>query len=438
MSTEGSSTQSQLQNFSTNQESFVGSGLTHSEANGYGTNGVVTDSLSFGGNLGASSAVRHGYSDQGALVAKGIDASSQGTEAEGNATDFTTPSPSTPSILPMPFFGSGPMFTGFVDNAPVKGSAASPPKPINTQDQTAGYRDTFRGVNAELGMRTNVSGTNSESPYFNTTAASNDTAGERTSTNSSVSDMASQSQSMRMQDGTANDARQSHSTGDSGIDKHNYDVGSSTHRADMQQASQFWGERAVANNNPMMLQTALAQHGGNAMDTLWDLNQNQGSRQALVNAAEQKFQLQDNLGDIGQGDRGRVEAQGQAQLNQLRARVAADTLPQANPQGVRVGGFTPQNHTPAYTPAEREARMLQAGVVKATQAYFAYQQTGALSVGDRAVLGGKFYYTSPEVMAQDLVRKAQANPTLAKFLRDNSFRSDLSNQAFFDALSKFY
>lgn len=79
-------------------------------------------------------------------------------------------------------------------------------------------------------------------------------------------------------------------------------------------------------------------------------------------------------------------------MNSFSAQKNNTQLPQVNTQSGAVGRFTPQIQKPAYSSAEKATHQLEAGVVRAAQTYFKYEQTGMMSSIDRSFFGGNLSY----------------------------------------------
>ncbi len=410
ISTEGANMQSQQQTYSSGQESFMANGMDKKESYSYGSSGVASDAIAIGGSVNASGFGRAGTNIDGVM---------------GNLMNSTQ--------------GATPSF-GLTNNpaSTITGAPGVVPPANGSSPDAKPYTDFFKGANLALAAKTNVSGTHSESVSAKVDNSSSDSAGERSTTSSSLSDSTSWSNGIRTQDSSSSDTNRSQSTSATGSEQRNYQTSANTSRAQGSQTNSTWGEQATVNNSPVALAMAIQQSQGSAIDALWNLNQNQDSREALAREANANFQLPDTLGNLGNGQQSSVQQTGNANLSAFRGNAQTQPLPQVNTGSGHVGHFTPQVQTPTYSPAEKEARQLEAGIVKATQTYFKYQQTGTLSVADRALSGAWLYYTAPDVMANDLKSKAKDNPALSTFLKSQATQSALSDEEFMQQLQKVY
>lgn len=406
ISTEGSNMQSQQQTYSSGQESFMGSSLTRTESHGYGSSGQASDSVSTGGGASLTGALRYG------------EALTRNDQIEG-----------------VPHFEEG-SFMGFLPSISSNVAGLTQQRPSSNQSNSWG--DKFKTNGLELSGSTRVAGTHSESANSNSSASSSENSGDRLTASTKLNDTSTLSHGMRTQDGSTYTNTDGRSENASASNQSGYQTANSTNRAQGSHTDETWGERASVNNSPVALAMALQQSQGSAIDALWNLNQSQESRDELARQANANFQLPDNLGNLGGGTQARVQSHGQSHMNSFSAQKNNTQLPQVNTQSGAVGRFTPQIQKPAYSSAEKAAHQLEAGVVRAAQTYFKYEQTGMMSSIDRSFFGGNLSYQSPDVMASDLKNKASHNPELANFLKAEAFNSNLSDEEYFKELSKVY
>lgn len=237
-----------------------------------------------------------------------------------------------------------------------------------------------------------MAGTHSESANSNSSASSSENSGDRLTASTKLNDTSTLSHGMRTQDGSTYTNTDGRSENASASNQSGYQTANSTNRAQGSHTDETWGERASVNNSPVALAMALQQSQGSAIDALWNLNQSQESRDELARQANANFQLPDNLGNLGGGTQTRVQSHGQSHMNSFSAQKNNTQLPQVNTQSGAVGRFTPQIQKPAYSSAEKAAHQLEAGVVRAAQTYFKYEQTGMMSSIDRSFFGGNLSY----------------------------------------------
>lgn len=420
ISTEGANMQSQQQTYSSGQESFMGSSTGRSESHNYGSNGISSDTIATGGNIAMSAMLRTGKTTE--------DLIKRPSSAGSIPSMFSSPDESLgPLDIPTPAgsnFASG------------SGGHATPSS--ISEPQTPAHIDKFLGGSGNFGIRTSASGTHSETVGTNVVASQADNSGERISSKNSTADTTSFSQSMRSQNMSTSDSSRGQVFNDSATKQQSFVAANNTARTQGAQSNSTWGEQASVNNSPMALSMALQQSQGSAIDALWDLNQNQSSREALARQANSNFQLPDNLGNLGAGAQQVSQQQGAQQFANFEGKISSNHLPEVNTQRSELGKFSPQVQTPTYSPSERAARQLDSGIIKAAQTYFKYEQTGLMSSIDRGLFGANIHYSSPDVMANDLKNRAKNNPELSNFLRENAFNSGLSDEEYFNQLGKFY
>ena len=431
ISREGATTQNQTKSQANGYQSYAGNSMAFGERYGYGSAGNAEDKVSTEGHISIGGVIRNGASDEtDALRPNSVPnpvTTSQNSILNGGVTSnsVSTPMPNTTALPPS---SGGLNFT----------NPNSTPQSTDNKKTTpfSGFSDFFKGVQGGLGVNTHVSGSHSESSNTESHVSFSDDSGYKNTYATSDSDSFGVSQSRKDATSETSGFNQNRGHNSSANETFVYSGNDSKARAQMDFANFSSSESASINGSIRAREMALEQAHGSVTDALWNLNQSQESRRQLMFQGRDEFELPDNLGARGNGHQTQTLAKGRAHMAQVSHGINSAPLIQlSSPVGKegQLKSFTP---VMPITEAEANRRLLNAGIMKAAQTYFKYEETGVSGSVGRAALFGAFYH-SPETFISELTKKAEENPDLEKFLIENSHNSSLSDKEYWEKLQTF-
>ncbi len=449
ISREGATTQNQTSSQANGYQSYAGNSMAFGERYGYGSAGNATDASSADTQLKMGVNYRRGDMLKGGPnSAKDVDvampssptgqpldniAQNQSTVGN-NGLGLTTASGVTTkdglnitSVMPagMP----SPQVNSFVGNSEKVPS-------IKTPKQSMFFGD-IKGFGGDVSIKTNISGNHSETTSSSFDVATKDDSGYKNTYSTSDSDSFGVSQARKDSTSESSGFNQNRGHNSSANESFVYSGNDSKARAQMDFANFSSSESASINGSIRAREMALEQAHGSVTDALWNLNQSQESRRQLMFQGRDEFELPDNLGARGDGHQTQTLAKGRAHMQRAAQGINNAPMTQVNSQPARTGQIKAFSPVMPVTEAEADRRLLNAGVIKAAQTYFKYEETGPAGVGGRAVLLGAFY-NSPDVLARDLRNAASKNPALAEFLKSEATKSSLTDEEYMEKLGSYF
>lgn len=428
ISREGATTQNQTSSQANGYQSYAGNSMAFGERYGYGSAGNASNSVTTGGAASISGSLRQGLPMNNVGQEAGQPMMTNQNSA-GVQSSPTSQVESDHTVEPGLIFGA----PNLIGN-PLASLTSSKPAAKNSNPKWA---DQLSTNNLNFSGKTSVVGTHSESTQAENNVSYSDDSGYKNTYATSDSDSYGISQARKDATSESSGFNQNRGHNSSANETFVYSGNDSKARAQMDFANFSSSESASINGSIRAREMALEQAHGSVTDALWNLNQSQESRRQLMFQGRDEFELPDNLGARGDGHQTQTLARGRAHMQHAAQGINNAPMTQVNSQPARTGQMKAFTPAMPMTEAETERRMLNAGVIKATQSYFKYQETGFKGNFARSLLLG-FGYTSPDQMAMDLTQKAQRDQKLASFLKENAKNSSLSDEEFFDKLKKLY
>lgn len=446
ISREGATTQNQTSSQANGYQSYAGNSMAFGERYGYGSAGNATDASSANTQLQIGANFRKSEVDS-----RGTNKSTPIIQTNPNNSNFVNPNPvsdltpsngvDTPTGIGVIKPSSEPLssqITGITAAPVLNGLTSTPNKNSNvTLPKKTMSIQGINGFGGDLTIRTNISGNHSETSSSSFDVATKDDSGYKNTYATSDSDSFGISQARKDATSESSGFNQNRGHNSSANETFVYSGNDSKARAQMDFANFSSSESASINGSVRAREMALEQAHGSVTDALWNLNQSQESRRQLMFQGRDEFELPDNLGARGDGHQTQTLARGRAHMQHAAQDINNAPMTQVNSQPARTGQIKAFSPVMPVTEVEADRRLLNAGVIKAAQTYFKYEETGPAGVGGRAVLLGAFY-NSPDVLARDLRNAASKNPALAEFLKSEAVNSSLSDKEYMQKLEKYF
>lgn len=424
ISREGATTQNQTKSQANGYQSYAGNSMAFGERYGYGSAGNATDKVNGGTGLNLSTSARRGESTTQDILTK---QATNIADSSGNESS----SPISQNAGTAPIVGNLPMNP--TQPLPIVGLQTPNSRIPSGKTNNVPFVHDTRSFGGVVDYKTDVSGTHSEHSSADTSISTSDDSGYKNTYATSDSSSFGVSQARKDSTSETSGFNQNRGHNSSGNETFVYGGNDSKARAQMDFANFSSSESASINGSVRAREMALEQAHGSVTDALWNLNQSQESRRQLMFQGRDEFELPDNLGARGNGHQTQTLAKGRAHMQHAAQDINNAPMTQVNSQPARTGQIKAFNPVMPVTEAEADRRLLNAGVIKAAQTYFKYEETGHTGVVGRGLLLGAMYH-SPDALARELTKAAQTNPDLAEFLKNETVKSSLTDEEYMKKL----